>query len=109
MCGLVTRFKAQPGRREALVSLLLADVDGMPGCRSYVVAEGPADADTIWITEVWQDEAAHKAALQRPAVKASITAAMPLIASFGRQRETRVVGGYGLGERRGYAKEDTGE
>jgi quinol monooxygenase YgiN len=97
MYGLIGSFKAAPGRRDALISLLLSSVGGMPGCRSYVVSEDPADPDTVWITEVWEDAASHRASLQWPAVQAAIARAKPLIASFGEHRELRVVGGHGLG------------
>ena len=68
----------------------------MPGCRSYIVAEDPTDPQTIWVTEVWDDEASHKASMQLAAVKAAVAKAMPLIASFGEHRELRVIGGHGL-------------
>jgi quinol monooxygenase YgiN len=97
MYGLIGSLKAAPGRRDALVSLLLSGVSGMPGCRSYVVAEDPGEPDTVWITEVWDDAASHQAALQLPSVKAAIAQARPIIASFGEHRELRVVGGHGLG------------
>ena len=51
MYGLIGSFKATPGKRPELVSILLANVGGLPGCRSYVVAEDTADPDTLWITE----------------------------------------------------------
>ncbi|MEW6704269.1 MAG: putative quinol monooxygenase [Pseudomonadota bacterium] len=97
MYGLIGSFKAAPGKRDELVAILLSSVDAMPGCRSYVVAHDPADADVVWITEVWDSPAAHKASLDLPSVKAAIAKAMPLIASFGEHRELQVVGGHGLG------------
>ncbi|MDR7335995.1 hypothetical protein J2X21_005162 [Kinneretia asaccharophila] len=60
------------------MKLLLAEVDALPGCLSYVVAEDPADDVTVWVTEVWTDAAAHKASLQLPAVKAVIAQARSL-------------------------------
>lgn len=96
MYGLIGSFKAAEGRRTDLVRLLLAEVDVLPGCLSYVVAEDPADDVTVWVTEVWTDAAAHKASLQLPAVKAVIAQAMPLIAAFGEHRETRPAGGHGI-------------
>lgn len=96
MYGLIGSFKAAEGQRAALVRLLLAETGAMPGCRSYVVAEAPADDVTVWVTEVWDSAEAHKASLQLPAVKAVIAQAMPLIAAFGEHRETRPVGGHAL-------------
>ena len=96
MYGLIGSFKAAEGQRAALVRLLLAETGSMPGCRSYVVAEDPADDVTVWVTEVWDSTEAHKASLQLPAVKAVIAQAMPLIAAFGEHRETRPVGGHAV-------------
>ena len=52
MYGLIGKMKAVPGKRDALIAVLLDGVSGMPGCLSYVVAQDPADPDGIWITEV---------------------------------------------------------
>lgn len=96
MYGLIGSAKAQPGQRDALVAILLEGVDAMPGCRSYVVAEDPADPDTIWITEVWDSADSHRASLALPAVQDAIARARPLLAGFGQRTETRPVGGHGL-------------
>lgn len=96
MYGLIGSFKATPGKRAELISILLANVGALPGCRSYVVAEDTADPDTLWITEVWDTQAAHKASLELPAVKAAIAKAMPIIGAFGEHRELKVVGGHGF-------------
>jgi quinol monooxygenase YgiN len=47
MYGLIGKMKAFPGQRDALIAILLDGVSGMPGCRSYVIATDPADADAI--------------------------------------------------------------
>lgn len=96
MHGLIGRMRAQPGQRDALLAILLEGTGGMPGCQSYVVARDPADADAIWITEVWDSRASHAASLQLPAVRESIRRARPLIAGFDRGQETIPVGGVGL-------------
>lgn len=96
MYGLIGKMKATPGQREALIALLLANVGEMPGCRSYVVAKDTTDADAIWITEVWDNAASHKASLQLPAVREAITRAKPLIAGFDQSFATEPVGGFGL-------------
>ena len=96
MYGLIGRMTAKPGQRDALAAAILAGSGAMPGCRSYVVARDAADADALWITEVWDDETAHQASLQLPAVRAAIAAAMPLVADFGPSFVTEPVGGSGL-------------
>ena len=96
MYGLIGKFTAHPGQRDALIDLLLASVGEMPGCLSYVVAKDPTDDSAVWITEVWDKEESHKASLALPAVKAAIAKALPLIASFGESTVTTPVGGHGL-------------
>lgn len=96
MYGLIGSFKAVPGKRGDLIAILLSSVGDLPGCRSYLVAEDPADADTVWITEAWDSPASHRGSLELPTVKAAIARAMPLIAAFGEHRELNIVGGHGL-------------
>jgi quinol monooxygenase YgiN len=96
MFGLIGKMRAQPGKRDELVSILLEGTGGMPGCLSYVIARDPDDADAIWVTEVWSDEASHKASLSLPSVHAAIAKGRPLIAGFDSQQRTQPVGGVGL-------------
>lgn len=96
MYGLIGSFTAHPGKRDALTALMTASVGEMPGCLSYIVARDPGDADKIWITEVWESEAQHKASLELPAVAETIKKAMPLIAGWGEHIVTEPVGGHGL-------------
>jgi quinol monooxygenase YgiN len=96
MYGLINRFVAQPGQRDALVAAMTSDVGAMPGCRSFVVAHDPKDADAVWITEVWDTKGDWEASMEIPGVKASIEVAMPLIRDFGETIETEVVAGYGF-------------
>ncbi len=96
MYGLIGKMRAHPGQRAALAAILLEGVAGMPGCHSYVVAEDPADADALWITEVWDSADSHKASLALPSVREAITRGRPLIAGFDSHVETRPLGGQGL-------------
>jgi len=77
MYGLIGRIKAVAGKRAELAAVLVQD-GSMPGCLSYVVAEDPADTDALWVTEVWVDQAAHRASLQLPQVQAAIASGHPL-------------------------------
>ena len=96
MFGLIGKIRAHPGRREELVSVLLSGTGAMPGCLSYVIARDVADADALWVTEVWTDEAAHRASLSLPDVQAAMAKGRPLIAGFDSQTRTEPVGGAGL-------------
>jgi quinol monooxygenase YgiN len=96
MYGLIGKMRAAAGQRDALIDLMVQGTTDMPGCLSYIVARDPSDPDTIWITEVWTDEASHQASLAIPEVRATIERAMPLIASFEPGTVTEPVGGVGL-------------
>ena len=39
MYGLIGKMKTVPGQRDALISILIEGVSGMPGCLSYIVAQ----------------------------------------------------------------------
>lgn len=99
MFGLIGKITAVAGQGEALAAILLESSSDMPGCLSYVVASDPADADALWVTEVWDSAASHKASLQLPAVQAAIKKGRPLIAGFSNRVETVPLGGCGLPQR----------
>jgi quinol monooxygenase YgiN len=96
MFGLIGKMRATSGKRDELVEILLEGTGSMPGCLSYIVAADPANADAIWITEVWTDEESHKASLSLPEVQAAIATARPIIAGFDSQTRTTPLGGVGL-------------
>jgi quinol monooxygenase YgiN len=96
MYGLIGRMKAAPGKRDEFAAILLESIVDMPGCLSYVVAKDSKDPEALWVTEVWESEAAHRASLALPAVRAAITKGRPLIASFDQQNATEPIGGRGI-------------
>jgi quinol monooxygenase YgiN len=96
MYGLIGKLTAVPGQREALIAILLEGLADMPGCLSYIVARDPADADALWVTEVWDRQASHEQSLALPAVQQAITLGRPLIAGFAERFVTEPVGGHGL-------------
>ena len=96
MYGLINKVNAVPGQRDALVAILLEGTQGMPGCLSYVVAIDQADANALWITEVWDTQESHKASLSLPAVQAAIAKGRAMIAGFSSRVETVPIGGHGV-------------
>lgn len=96
MHGLIGKMSAVPGKRDALIAILLEGVKNMPGCLSYIVAKDRSDPDAIWITEVWDNAESHRASLKLPAVQDAISRGRPLIASFGDSFLTEPVGGHGI-------------
>ncbi len=93
MYGMIGKMKAQPGQRSALAAILTGGSGTMPGCLSYIVAEDLADADALWVTEIWDSKASHDASLALPAVKDAIQRGRPLIAGFEKGAETRPLSG----------------
>jgi quinol monooxygenase YgiN len=101
MYGLIGKMTAKPGQRDALIALLIGGTAQMPGCLSYVVAQDVADADTLWITEVWDRKESHAASLSLPAVQEAIAKGRPMIASMSPGTVTIPIGGQGLAKSAG--------
>ena len=99
MYGLIGKVNCVPGQRDAFAALLLEGTGGMPGCLSYVIAADPSDDNALWITEVWDSQASHKASLSLPSVQAAIVKGRPMIAGFSNRTETTPLGGIGLPKR----------
>jgi quinol monooxygenase YgiN len=96
MYGLIGKMLVVDGKRDELLAILLQSTARMPGCLSYIVAKDAADANAIWITEVWDSKQSHDATLSLPAVKDAIAKARPMIAGFSDGVTTTPVGGVGL-------------
>lgn len=93
MFGMIGKMRAAAGKRADLIAILSDSTEAMPGCLSYIVAEDASDPDGIWITEVWDNEASHKASLQLPSVQAAISKARPIIAGFDMSVKTTPISG----------------
>jgi quinol monooxygenase YgiN len=100
MYGLIGKMTTAPGQRDALIRILLDGTGGMPGCLSYIIAIDPNEPDALWITEVWDDEASHKASLSLPSVQQAMARGRPLIAGFSNRTVTTPVGGIGIAPKR---------
>ena len=96
MYGLIAKIHVVPGQRDALAALLMQGTTAMPGCLSYVIAADAGDNDALWITEVWDSAASHRASLSLPPVQQAIAKGKPLIAGFAERFETAPLGGVGL-------------
>ena len=96
MYGLIGKMIAAPGKRNELISILLAGMTDMPGCLSYVVAQDSTDENALWVTEVWESQASHGASLSLPEVQRAIAKGKPMITGFGEWFETTPIGGHGL-------------
>lgn len=97
--GLCGKIVATPGQGDVLAGHLLeaaAALEDVPGCRLYMVSRDPADAEAVWVVEVWQDVEAHRASLELEAVQQLIARARPIIAAMGERFELEPIGGKGL-------------
>jgi quinol monooxygenase YgiN len=96
--GYIGSMKTTAGHRDDVVEILLRGVDGLraAGCHLYVVSAAADDADTIWVTEVWDSKEHHDASLQLPETRAAIEAAMPMLTGEFTGQELSVAGGLGL-------------
>jgi quinol monooxygenase YgiN len=93
------KLQAQPGKRAALVKILLRaaqTVSTMRGCRSYIVLEDVQDESVVWVFEMWDDKEAHDASIQDKQVRGLIAEALPVIVNASSGSELRVAGGYGV-------------
>lgn len=95
MYGLIGKIVAVADKRAELAAIL-AGMEAMPGCMSYVVAKDSSDPNALWVTEVWETSEAHTAYLDLPGVQAAIAQGRPLMAAFESRVETEPVGGFGL-------------
>jgi quinol monooxygenase YgiN len=96
--GYIGSMKAQPGKRDEVVAILLAGVDGLKrvGCSQYTVGVATDDDVTIWASEVWESREAHETSLELPETKEAIAKAMPMLTPDFSRVETDVRGGLGL-------------
>jgi len=91
--GLIVQIVAVEGRRQELMEILHSAMDGLPGCLNHTVAASKEDADTIWVSEVWENQAAHQAALEQPEVQAAVSKGRPLIAQYSQVAQTEPMTG----------------
>ena len=96
MYGIIGQLKATDGNRDKLIDILLNGTQDMPGCKLYAISADTADETSIWITEIWESEAAHQASLQLPSVQQAIAAGRPMIAGFGARHIVNPIGGIGI-------------
>ena len=94
--ALFGKLTTHPGRRDEFLDLFLPSarrMDKAPGCRMYLVFKDAADPDAVWVSEIWDSEADHKASLQLGWVRAAITQAMPLLTGAFEQHVLEPLGG----------------
>jgi quinol monooxygenase YgiN len=92
MYGLIVKLTSAAGRRTELIEVLGGDDSHtILGCLSFIVAEDQANEDVLWVTEVWESEASHKASLDLPPSKSGLPAIETLVARHERVAVTKPV------------------
>jgi quinol monooxygenase YgiN len=96
--GYIGSMRTREGDRDEVIGILLGGADGLraAGCQVYAVGSDPADAEVIWVSEIWDSREQHDASLQLPETKAAIGRAMPLLTGEFTRQELNVVGGLGV-------------
>ena len=96
MWGMIAKMSLLPGKRDEMIAILKESSADMRGCLSYIVAKDDADADTIWVTEVWDSMASHDESLSLPAVKRAIPRSKAIVSNFEKIAVTQRVWGVGI-------------
>jgi len=92
MYGLIVKLTSASGRRDELIDVLGGeDSHTVAGCLSFIVAEDTRDEDVLWVTEVWESEASHRASLELPPARVGRPAIETLVAGYERVAVTRPV------------------
>ncbi len=66
--GRYVKFTAQAGRGTELADLLLRAADALSdtaGCELYLINRSTSEPDTVWVTELWLDQASLDASLEQ--------------------------------------------
>ncbi|MEX2103872.1 MAG: antibiotic biosynthesis monooxygenase [Bacilli bacterium] len=96
--GMIGKFITHEGERDALAQILLEAANilqSVEGCELYVVSVSDNEPESVGVTEVWSDSAAHQASLTIEEVRALIQRGRPMIASV-EGTKLRTLGGKGL-------------
>ncbi len=97
--AVIAKVKAIEGKREALVGALQAGLDtaaGEPGTIFYILHEDAADEHTLWVYEMYADQAAVDAHLSSDAYKALGPAIRPFLDGRPELTVVKPIGGKGV-------------
>lgn len=97
--GCYVKFTAQPGKRDALVELLLQAAEGVktaPGCELYIINTSAAEPESVWVTEMWRSQQEHDASLNIEGARELIQQVLPLLAGRPERIDLVPIGGKGF-------------
>lgn len=95
---LINKLTTKPGKRDEVTAILLESgraFDGVEACVMSLVSHDDADADVIWVQDVWTSEAEHERVMADPAMRVHIQRALPLLAGMPEQHRLTPRGGKG--------------
>src|SRR5437588_11907909 len=97
--GRYAKAVAKAGKGEELAQKPLEVARALreaPGCQLYVINRSSADADVVWVTELWQSQEQLDAALQTPEARERIPEVLDLVRDGGFERiDLEPLGGAG--------------
>jgi quinol monooxygenase YgiN len=105
MVGRYVKMIAKAGQGDVLAQMMLEvarSLHGTDGCALYAINRVPDDPDTVWVTEVWHDQAAIDASmevLQTDVGRARMGEVMALLEGRPERIDLEPLGGVGLPER----------
>ena len=97
--GVIAKIPCQPGKRADVAAGLqpmLDHTESESGTLRYVLLEDSADADTLWMYEVYEDQASLESHQASDAMKALGAAIGPHLAGRPELHFCSVVGGKGV-------------
>jgi quinol monooxygenase YgiN len=102
MVGRYVKMSARSGQGDVLAQLMLEvarSLHGTDGCLLYAINRVIDDAETVWVTELWRDEAAVEdslAVLRTDAGQARLGQVMALLEGPPERIDLHPLGGVGL-------------
>jgi len=85
--GLFGKFIIKEGERDNMVNILLEasiSMNNLEECEIYVVNISQDEPNSVYVYEVWRNEAAHQASLNLEATQQLIKQAKPIIVGMER-------------------------
>lgn len=94
------KLTAKSGHREKLADILIQAsqlVSSAKGCKLYVIGKDKNDANTVYVTEIWDSKEDHENSLKVDGVRGLILQAMPILdRQPTKGQELEILGGTGI-------------
>ncbi|MGG0657502.1 putative quinol monooxygenase [Rummeliibacillus pycnus] len=97
--SLLGKFMVQEGERDTMVDILLEAAKSMKNldeCEVYLVNISEDEPNSVYVYEVWSNEAAHQESLTLEATQTLIKRAKPIINGMERISTLKTRGGKGI-------------